>query len=72
MIDTRRLRPLALLDGLSDDQVGQLAAAGESFAFGRGDELFQQSARPGSGGCCWTAGSPCPDGSGTTRSWSAR
>ena len=44
MIEPRHLRPLALLDGLSDAQIGQLATAGESLSFGPGDELFQQSA----------------------------
>ncbi|HEY5881015.1 MAG TPA: ATP-binding protein [Nakamurella sp.] len=44
MIDAQRLRPLPLLDGLSDHQMDQLAAAGDSVAFRRGDELFQQSA----------------------------
>lgn len=44
MIEPRHLRPLALLDGLSDAQIGQLAAAGESLSFGSGDELFRQSA----------------------------
>lgn len=43
MIEPDRLRRLALLDGLSDDQIRQLAAAGDAVAFAPGDELFQQS-----------------------------
>jgi signal transduction histidine kinase len=39
------LRAVALFDGLDDDQLGQLAAAGEQVPFGAGDELFGQ-ARP--------------------------
>jgi signal transduction histidine kinase len=41
----RQLRSIPLLDGLADDQVGQLAAAGEEIAFRAGDELFR-SGRP--------------------------
>jgi len=44
MTDPVRLRGLPLLDGLSDDQVDELAAAGEWVAFTSGDELFQQAA----------------------------
>jgi len=44
MIDAGRLRPLTLLDGLSDIQVEQLAAAGDAVSFGPEDELFRQSA----------------------------
>ena len=42
--DPARLRPLALLDGLSDAQLGQLAEAGETVGFDVGDELFRQGA----------------------------
>lgn len=44
MADLSELRALPLLDGLSDEQVGQLAAAGDPVEFAIGDELFQQSA----------------------------
>ena len=44
MSEPARLRTLALLDGLSDDQIGQLAAAGEWVLFDAGDELFGQAA----------------------------
>jgi signal transduction histidine kinase len=44
MTDPARLRGLPLLDGLSDDHVGELAAAGEWVPFVSGDELFQQAA----------------------------
>jgi signal transduction histidine kinase len=44
MSEPARLRTLALLDGLSDDQIGQLAAAGEWVSFDAGDELFGQAA----------------------------
>jgi signal transduction histidine kinase len=44
MTDPGRLRALPLLDGLSDDQVGELAAAGEWDPVATGDELFQQAA----------------------------
>ena len=39
------LRPLALLDGLSDHQLGELLAAGEVLPFGAGEDLFRE-ARP--------------------------
>src|SRR5690242_17149166 len=44
MSERAPLRGLPLLDGLSDDQVAELAAAGERVPFGVGDELFQQAA----------------------------
>jgi signal transduction histidine kinase len=37
------LRPLALLDGLSDDQLRELLAAGEVVPFGPGEELFREA-----------------------------
>ena len=37
------LRGLFLFDGLTDDQIGQLADAGEEVAFEEGEELFRQS-----------------------------
>src|SRR5437667_409533 len=39
------LRPLALFDGLSDDQLGALLADGTEVRFAPGDELFHE-ARP--------------------------
>jgi signal transduction histidine kinase len=39
------LRAVGLFDGLSDGQLGELAAAGDEVAFGPGDELFVE-ARP--------------------------
>jgi signal transduction histidine kinase len=36
------LRPLALLDGLSDDQLRELLAAGDVVPFGPGEELFRE------------------------------
>lgn len=44
MTDVAALRGLALLDGLSDDQLAELASAGESISFRAGDELFRQAA----------------------------
>jgi signal transduction histidine kinase len=37
------LRPLALLDGLSDDQLRDLLAAGDVVRFGPGEELFREA-----------------------------
>jgi signal transduction histidine kinase len=37
------LRPLALLDGLSDDQLRELLAAGEVMPFRPGEELFREA-----------------------------
>ena len=34
------LRGVAMFDGLTDDQLGELVAAGEEVRFGAGDELF--------------------------------
>ena len=50
-----RLRPIALFDGLSDDQLAELLAAGEMRTFRRDEVLFRE-AQPAdySGGCCWT------------------
>jgi signal transduction histidine kinase len=36
------LRPIPLFDGLTDDQLGELLAAGEEAPFERGDELFRE------------------------------
>ncbi|HET8604482.1 MAG TPA: ATP-binding protein [Marmoricola sp.] len=36
------LRPIALFDGLADDQLTQLLADGAAVAFDRGDELFRE------------------------------
>ena len=44
MTDVAALRALRLLDGLSDHQLGELAAAGQWVAFVAGDELFRQAA----------------------------
>lgn len=44
MTDPAGLRALPLLAGLTDDQVAELAAAGEEVPFATGDELFQQAA----------------------------
>ena len=40
MTDLHELRRLPLLDGLSDDRLAQLFAAGDEVAFAPGDELF--------------------------------
>lgn len=44
MIDPTRLRPLPILDGLSDGQLAELAENVAEIAFGPGQELFRQSA----------------------------
>ena len=36
------LRPIPLFDGLTDEQLGELLAAGEEAPFERGDELFRE------------------------------
>lgn len=36
------LRPLALFDGMGDDQLGELAAAGEEVTFAPGEDLFTE------------------------------
>ena len=40
-MDVEELRRLFLFDGLSDAQLGELAAAGEEVRFAEGDELFR-------------------------------
>jgi signal transduction histidine kinase len=41
-MDVEELRGLSLLDGLTDEQLDQLNAAGEELSFGPGDELFHE------------------------------
>ena len=41
-VDLTDLRPIALFDGLSDDQLGELLAIGEVVSFEPGDELFHE------------------------------
>jgi signal transduction histidine kinase len=43
-MDVRELRAIALFDGLSDEQLGSLAAVGVDHAFGPGEELFHEGA----------------------------
>ena len=42
MITVADLRPISLFDGLSDEQLGQLAAAGTEIRISPGEELFHQ------------------------------
>jgi signal transduction histidine kinase len=43
-MDVQELRAIALFDGLSDDQVTELAGVGVEHAFGIGEELFHEGA----------------------------
>ena len=51
------LRGLFLFEGLSDDQLHDLVAAGDEVPLRRRNELFHEGAPPTSGGCCSTVAS---------------
>ena len=43
LVSLEDLRPIALFDGLSDDQLGELLVAGDVVSFQPGDELFREA-----------------------------
>ena len=51
-MDVEQLRGLFLFEGLDDDQLGQVLAAGEEIPFDEGTVLFREGEPAEAGGCC--------------------